>query len=133
MYNERKAVSLLELLVVIAIIAMVIALTVSGVQSVRATSARAVCLNQMRQQAIACQNYAITHGSFPPGCRSDDSKQKYPFLSWQATILPQLDHSELWSEVVTAYQIERDFRKSPPHRIKEISLRIFLVHPIPMS
>ena len=118
MWIIRPAFSLLELLVVLAIIAILMALGLAGVQKVRAASARAVCLNQLRQVAMACHNYVGSHGHLPSGCRSDEPKEKYPFLSWQAVILPQIERDDLWREVEKAYASNRDFLLEPPHEIK---------------
>lgn len=113
----RRGISLVELLVVIAIVAIVVALTTSGVQRVRATAARARCADQLRQIALGLHSYHTTRNSLPPGWTSATGPDRYSYLGWTARVLPHIEQQALWQ------QIEAAFRAAPsasmwqePHR-----------------
>jgi YD repeat-containing protein len=55
----------LELVVSIAISSLLLALSIPAVQAARAAAQKSACLNQLRQIAIACQNYESTWAMFP--------------------------------------------------------------------
>src|SRR5262245_24033088 len=59
--------TLIELLVVIAIIGVLVALIMPAVQAARESANRAKCQNNIKQLALAAQDYHDTFNSFPSG------------------------------------------------------------------
>ncbi len=98
--NGRRAFTLIELLVVIAIVAILIGLTLSAVQRVRAAAARAQCANNLKQIGLACHNYNDRHMHLPRGGEHIVSLNSgvynvQDYAGWVALILPDLDRDVL--------------------------------------
>jgi Protein of unknown function (DUF1559)/Domain of unknown function (DUF4190) len=57
---------------------------------------RSQCVNNMKQLALAMQNYESVYGCFPPAATYDAAGK--PLLSWRVLILPFLEQETLYNQ-----------------------------------
>ena len=86
---SRAAFTLVELLTVIAIIGILVGMLLPAVQQVREAARRSVCVNNLRQLAIACHNFESAKQRFPEGCVLGQG------AGWSAFILAQIEQSAI--------------------------------------
>lgn len=110
MLKQRRGLTLVEVLVIITIIAMLVAMLLPAVQSVRESSRRTTCLNNIKQVALGLQQFHRANGRLPNGAQnsswalknykrdgSDDDilyQCAYPG-SWQFATLPFVEMGNL--------------------------------------
>jgi len=97
----RRGFTLVELLVVIAIIGILVALLLPAIQAAREAARRSQCTTNLKNIALALQNYHDVHKEFPPAITLrdindpilNDSRLYKP--SWAHLILPHLEEQAL--------------------------------------
>jgi type II secretory pathway pseudopilin PulG len=106
---RRAALTLLEALVIGAIIAVLLALSLSGVQRVRESAHRARCQNNLRQLALAVQQFHEAKGTLPtyfgiyPAVQNNVTAEASPsavFGGWFAHLLPYAGEGDLHRLIV---------------------------------
>lgn len=104
--RKARGFTLVELLVVIAIIGILIALLLPAVQAAREAARRAQCTNQLKQIALACQNYHDIYKTFPTGqvVTGPTGQADGWGWAWSAFILPEMEQSAIYDQI--------DFRQS---------------------
>ena len=106
--QSRAGFTLIELLVVIAIISVLIAILLPAVQTARAAARRSQCANNLKQLALAVQQFHDTHQKFPPArlvLRTDRTQNSDNATdvgldepSWLVHILPHIEQSGMAAE-----------------------------------
>ena len=76
--GQRVAFTLVELLVVISIIAILISLLLPAVQAARNAARRLQCTNNLKQLALAVQNYQSSHSVYPASAIVDPPRPSPP-------------------------------------------------------
>jgi prepilin-type N-terminal cleavage/methylation domain-containing protein len=89
--NQRKGFTLVELLVVIAIIAILVGLLLPAVQKVREAANRMMCMNNLKQLALAVHNYETLNEMMPRYHDPDPQRS-----SWVIQLLPYVEQENLY-------------------------------------
>lgn len=100
-HGQSQGFTLVELLVVIAIIGVLIALLLPAIQSARESARRTQCVNNLKQIALAVQNYHGNKNTVPPG------RWENAHGTWFALIMPYLEQGnayDLWDFEALYYE-----------------------------
>jgi type II secretory pathway pseudopilin PulG len=113
--RPRRRSRLVEIVVVVGIILMLIALMLPAVRTAGPAAMRAQCTNNLKQIALALNNYEQAHKAFPPAYTVDANGR--PLHSWRTLILPYLEQAALyqtidlskpWNDPVNAKALETE-------------------------
>jgi prepilin-type N-terminal cleavage/methylation domain-containing protein/prepilin-type processing-associated H-X9-DG protein len=94
---RRGGFTLIELLVVISIIAVLIALLLPAVQAAREAARRAQCSNNLKQLALAAQNYVSANGCFPGNSYSGQASNAYANFSCFVRMTLYLEQQQIYN------------------------------------
>jgi prepilin-type N-terminal cleavage/methylation domain-containing protein/prepilin-type processing-associated H-X9-DG protein len=92
--SVRRGFNLIELLVVVAIIAVLIGLLLPAVQQAREAARRAQCCNNLKQIALAANNYHDAFGCYPQGVQFTFS---FSTSGHHVALLPYLEQVPLFN------------------------------------
>ncbi len=125
---SRRGFTLVELLVVIAIIGILVALLLPAVQAVREAARRSQCLNNLKNVALAAQNYADSRKELPPGIHfpknTDPGVNRFQsirglgsqqFANWSILILPYIEEQALFNAHIEVQ--EKAKREGRPYAV----------------
>jgi prepilin-type N-terminal cleavage/methylation domain-containing protein/prepilin-type processing-associated H-X9-DG protein len=98
--------ALLELVIVLAVIVVMLAILIPGIRRAQEMAHRTNCGNNLKQIALALNNYHDVHDVFPPGYvsrsvtpASPASEETGPGFAWGALLLPFLDQQPLYQTI----------------------------------
>jgi prepilin-type N-terminal cleavage/methylation domain-containing protein len=114
-FGKGRGFTLIELLVVIAIIAVLIGLLLPAIQKVRIAAARTQCTNNLKQIAVACQNYHDTYGFLP---NNGNNTLNTATWCWAYQILPYIEQGNIYNLAPAGTTLSKQSKALPSIGIK---------------
>ena len=104
-----RAFTIIELLVTLTIIVMMISVLLPAIAATRESARRVGCINNMRQIALALQNYETTYHTFPPGVVNPRGPiHNTPddlHIGWIVQLLPYLEQNGVSRAIDTEFSV----------------------------
>src|SRR4051812_21388263 len=107
--------TLVELLVVIAIIGILVALLLPAIQAARESARRTQCTNNLKQLALALQNFHTAHNVVPCARWSGGSP------SWMALLMPYIEEANAYG----LWHFDKPYRDPLNKQAREVSVKVF--------
>jgi len=121
LYPGRSAFTLVELLVVIAIIGVLVSLLLPAVQTAREAARRTQCGNNLRQLALAAQNFHDTYRKLPSSIRPAGLTTA-PRISGHIQLLPFIEQKNTYD----AYDQTKNWDDAANASATKQVIRLFL-------
>ncbi len=86
-----------EVLAAVGVVGLLSCLFLPAVRTARPAAYRNVCTNNLKQIALALQNYEEVYGVLPPAHTTDSDGQ--PLHSWRTLILPWLEEQQIFQSI----------------------------------
>jgi prepilin-type N-terminal cleavage/methylation domain-containing protein/prepilin-type processing-associated H-X9-DG protein len=96
--SNSEGFTLVELLVVIAIIGILVALLLPAIQAAREAARRTQCQSNLKQIALAANNYHSATKVFPPGFVGSTPSQTEAW-GWGVFLLPYLEEESIYDRL----------------------------------
>ena len=120
-FRCRAAFTLIEILVVIAIISILSALLFSVFSRVREKGRATQCQSNLRQLALAVQQYSADNGTYPSWYNehqpSNPLPNSYPGLPWAIRIMPYIKNQDVFQCPSDSYPATSDPMFSYPSKV----------------
>jgi len=127
---SRHGFSLIELLVVISILSVLLALLLGAVSRVRGSAQSLECQNNLKQIGLALHNFAGSKGALPMGHHNgphtQENPEPFPYLGWQAPLLPYLEQEGIYRMVLDGYESSKNNPFQLPHLAMRIPVKGFV-------
>jgi type II secretory pathway pseudopilin PulG len=95
--RQRRGITVIEVIVCIGIIGLLVALLLPAMRSARTPARRNMCVNNLKQIALALHNYNDVYKTFPPAYTVDAEGR--PLHSWRTLILPYIEETALYKKI----------------------------------
>jgi prepilin-type N-terminal cleavage/methylation domain-containing protein/prepilin-type processing-associated H-X9-DG protein len=118
---RHRAFTLVELLVVIAIIGVLVSLLLPAVQTAREAARRTQCSNNLRQLALAAQNFHDTYRKLPSSIRPV-GLTALPRISGHIQLLPFIEQKNAYD----AYDQTKNWDDSANSPVTKLLIRSFI-------